>query len=360
MFYKDYGKTGKKVSALGFGGMRFKTEKNGEYDIDKCAELVKEAYDLGITYFDTAPGYCGQKSEVIMGRAFQDMKGTYYVSTKSSAKDPAKLRKDLETSLQRTGKDKIDFFHIWCVLTMDDYRSRMRKGGPYEEAMKAKSEGLIEHVVISTHCTGDEIETIANEGCFEGITLGYNAINFPFRQKGIKAAYKNNMGVVTMNPLSGGLIPDNKNSFTFIAEGDETPVEAALRFNAAHDEITVVLAGIDTPEHLRQNVAALFDRTYISAERMSNINDKLSASMDKLCTGCRYCEYCPEGIEISKFMQAYNQNLIIGKESAVGMFKWHWGIPSSDANKCIQCGKCETLCTQKLNIIERLADIASW
>ncbi|MFW6257091.1 MAG: aldo/keto reductase, partial [Bacillota bacterium] len=70
MLYKEYGNTGKKVSALGFGGMRFDVENNS---IEVNAELVRKASELGINYFDTAPGYCNDKSELIFGTAFTDM-----------------------------------------------------------------------------------------------------------------------------------------------------------------------------------------------------------------------------------------------------------------------------------------------
>jgi aryl-alcohol dehydrogenase-like predicted oxidoreductase len=66
MLYKEYGKTGKKVSVIGFGGMRF--NKSGDkYDFDKCAQVVWKANELGVNYFDTAPFYCDDTSEAIMG-----------------------------------------------------------------------------------------------------------------------------------------------------------------------------------------------------------------------------------------------------------------------------------------------------
>ena len=105
---------------------------------------------------------------------------------------------------------KLDFFHMWCVMDMEDYHEKhMAPGGPYDELLKAKQEGLVDHICISTHCTGDEIAHIANERKFEGIILGYNIINYKYRQAGIKAAYENNIAVITMNPLGGGLITSN-------------------------------------------------------------------------------------------------------------------------------------------------------
>jgi uncharacterized protein len=360
MLYKEYGKTGKQISTIGFGGMRFVKSENG-YDLDQCAEVVKKANELGVNYFDTAPYYCDDQSEAIMGHAFKNMPGQFYVSTKSSKKSGDELRKQLESSLKRLGLSKINFFHIWCILNLDDYKSRIVKGGAYEAALKAKNEGLIEHIVFSTHCNGEEIETIVNDGYFEGMTVGYNILNFPFRQKGIKAAYERGLGVATMNPLGGGIIPQKADYFNFIRSAeDRTVVEAALRFNGSHKEITTVLAGMGSVSEVLENVNIGDNMREFDEAKLGEIKGKLSSSMDKLCTGCRYCEHCPQNIPVSKYMLAYNDNILGKPQDALNTLKWHWGIPQEGVKDCIQCGLCEEKCTQHLPIIERLKQIEQW
>jgi predicted aldo/keto reductase-like oxidoreductase len=357
MIYKKYGRTGKEFSVIGFGGMRF--PKTGDtYEYDKCAEMVVKANELGINYFDSAPAYNDGQSEVIMGNAFKNMKNQFYVSTKSNKKDGAELRKDLEASLRRMNLEKINIFHIWCILNLDDYRSRMVKGGAYEAAFKAKEEGLIEHIAFSTHCSGEEIETIVNEGCFEGMTLGYNILNFPFRQKGLNAAYKKGLGVATMNPLGGGIIPQKAEYFDYLrGDGDKSAVEAALRFNASHDEITTVLAGMGSMEDVIMNCQIGDNLIKLDTQKLKEIEEKLFTSMDKLCTGCRYCEYCPKKIPVSKYMLSYNNHILGDKESVVDNLYWHWGLVPEIVKSCIECGACESKCTQHLPIIKRLKEI---
>lgn len=360
MLYKKYGNTGKELSVIGFGGMRF--TKDGEnYDIDKCAEIVRKANELGVNYFDTAPGYCDDFSEIIMGRAFEAMPNDFYVSTKSSKKDGSALRKQLETSLSRLKVNKIDFFHIWCILDLEDYKSRMVKGGAFEAALKAKEEGLIEHIVFSTHCNGDEIETIVKNGGFEGMTVGYNFLNFPYRQKGLKVAHEHGLGIATMNPLSGGVIPEKADELSFImAEDDKNVVQSALRFNASHEEITTVLAGMSSIEQVLENVEVGSNTKPYSKEHIETVKAKLSASMDTLCTGCRYCEYCPKEIPVSKFMQSYNNKIMGSPNDAQGFIKWHFHVDHKQIKECIECGVCEKKCTQHLPIISRLKEIDGW
>ena len=198
MLTREYGKTGEKISVIGFGGMRFPDPR----DIDANASLVLHAYRRGINYFDTAPFYCKDKSEDIIGAAVRRMnRKRVYLSTKCMEADGAKLRKSLEKSLKRLNTSYIDFFHIWCIVNPDQWKQR-KKGGAVAAAMKAKDEGLIRHLAVSSHLPGKDLGKLLAEGVFEGVTLGYCALNFPYRQKALDAAAKMHLGVVTMNRLA--------------------------------------------------------------------------------------------------------------------------------------------------------------
>ncbi len=363
MIYKKYGNTGKEVSVIGFGGMRFRKE-DYENGLEKAAGVVRYASSLGINYFDTAPFYCDDKSEEIYGEAFKDMPNPFYVSTKSMVHhEPTAddLRKRVEKSLKRLGVEKINFMHMWCILNLEDYKKVIAKGGPYEGALKLKDEGLIDHIAFSTHATGEEIEYIVNSGRFEGVTLGYNATNFAYRQQGIKAAYKKGLGVVTMNPLGGGIIPENPDYYSFIKQDDnDTLCQAALKFNVSHKEITIALAGMGTKEEVLENVKAGDNFEIMTDEKLSQMKSNLSGSLDKLCTGCGYCKGCPKDIQIPKYMDAYNMYILKGQDHVVNSrLKNHWGVSKELAGECIECGLCESKCTQHLPIIERLKYIAN-
>lgn len=360
MIYRPYGKTGKEVSVIGFGGMRFGKDE------DYAAEVVRRANQLGINYFDTAPFYCDDRSQDIFGKAFKNMPGQFYVSTKSTVRreDTAdKVRWRIEDSLKKMGVDKINFFHMWCIMDLNQYQEVMAAGGPYEGALKAKEEGLIDHLVFSTHCKGEDIEKIINDDVFEGVLLGYNVINHPYRQKGVEAALKKNIGVVTMNPLGGGLIPQHGDYFSFLKERDnETASQAALRFNAAQEGITVVLAGMSTIEEVEENVEVANYPLTVSKEKLIEINSRLGEEMNALCTTCGYCLKCPKKIMIHNYLEAYNLSILDGKEGMIKHLKWlkekgtiteNHVLPS----ECISCGACETLCTQKLPIIQRLKEV---
>lgn len=352
-----------RVTPVGFGGMRFKNPEN----LDESAELVLRAYRKGINYFDTAPGYFGGKSEEIFGRAFREMlpsrdKMPFYVSTKSSRSDPDGVRSDLETSLQRMGLTCVDVLHVWCVKSPEEYRERKARG-VLKMCERLREEGMVRHIAISTHMPGDDIAETLRDYPFDGVLLGYSAMNFPYREAGVAAAGDLGIGLVVMNPLGGGMIPQNPERFAFLRESpDEGVVPGALRFLMSDPRITVALVGMAEPRDVDAAVDAAETFRPFSPEKIEQIRSELQASFDALCTGCRYCEPCPQGVPIAKLMDAYNQYEFSrrSREALLGRLRYHWGVELDDPvlHACVQCGRCEALCTQKLPIEQRLQQIA--
>lgn len=358
MIYRTYGQTGRDVSVIGFGGMRFPDPQN----IKRNAELILYAYDQGITYFDTAPFYCNDKSEASMGAAFRQMKAdTFTVSTKCGLSSGKELRESLERSLDRLGVDQIDFFNIWCVKSKEEWEAR-KTGGAVDALLKARDEGLVKHVVCSTHMARDEATEIFNEGLFKGVTLGYNAINFPFREQVISDAAARNMGVVVMNPLGGGLIPQHAERFDFIrADGDPDVVHAGLRFVLSNPTVTVALVGFSSKNEIDSAVAATQKFMSHDGEHIDAIKKQITESLDGLCTGCSYCMPCPQGLLVPRMMDVYNMRILEGMEAKhmTDRLKYYWSMDPAIAEKCTACGACETRCTQHLPIIKRLKEIAA-
>lgn len=359
MLYKEYGQTGKKVSILGFGGMRFESID----DRETCASLLVEAARAGVNYFDTAPAYFGIKSEEAFGLGFKELKRLglpFYCATKTGKSVEKEIREEIEQQLKRLGLDAIDFYHIWCVTSLENWEQR-KKNGVLKTFQKLKEEGLIRHICVSTHLLGDDTDELLQEGIVEGVLLGYSAYNFSFRQAALRAIARRNLGCVVMNPLGGGVIPKNPELFDFIrTRKDESVVEAALRFLFAHEEITTALLGVGNRQHLHDALKAVEGYREIPALEIERIKGGISEAFQDLCTGCQYCESCPEGIPVSKFMGAYNMKQLYGKDQGVlDMLKWHWNLPAEEAEKCIGCGQCEDLCTQHLSIVKRLEEIAN-
>ena len=360
MLYKKFGRTDIDVSSIGFGGMRFENIK----DQDKCASLVKDAYEKGINYFDTAPLYFGGQSESAYGKAFAEMKKTreekpFYVSTKTFKSTDYEIREDLEYSLKRLQVDYIDFYHVWCLIRLDAYKKRV-KNGVLDTFVKLKEEGLIKHICFSSHMNGKDTAEVLKDYPFDGVLLGYSAMNFAYREEALKAAAQANCAVVVMNPLGGGIIPQNPELFSFLKnKEDETVVEAAIRFLMNDSRITLPLIGFSNTKELDEAISGVDGFKPIPQERLEEKKANIPEIFNELCTSCCYCDKCPQKIAVPKLMDAYNHlALTKNRKTMIDRLKWHWQILNEhNIDACVECGLCEKECTQKLPIIERLKEI---
>jgi uncharacterized protein len=358
MIYRTYGKTGEKVSILGFGGMRF----GAIDDHDACVRMMVRAAEAGVTYFDTAPDYFGVKSETVFGLGFKELSRRglpFLCATKTFQSTERGIRREVDAQLKRLGRDSIDYYHVWCITSLDQWKERKRDG-VVDTFRKLKEEGLIRHVCVSSHLIGDQIRELLMEGVFEGVLFGYSAYNFNVREKAFEAIAAKDLGCVVMNPLGGGIIPQNQELFGFLkSEPRETVVQAALRFLFSHERISVVLVGFSTEGQVDEALAAVEGFTPWSAARVAQVKGRLGDSFTELCTGCQYCDSCPEGIPIPKLMEAWNQKRLYGRDAALlERLRWHWNVSPAEAARCTACARCEGLCTQHLPIVKRMEEIA--
>ena len=360
MIYREYGQTGKKISLLGFGGMRFKNID----DHDECVRMMIAAAKGGINYYDTAPGYFRQKSELVFGDAFKEMRKQglpYFSATKTMESTESRIRAEIEGQLKRLDVDAIDFYHIWCIYDMGNWEER-KKNNVIQTFVKLKEEGLIKHICVSSHVVRDEVQELLSENVFEGVLFGYSAYNFKITQYAFDVIREKKLGAVVMNPLGGGVIPQHPLLFKFLCREDESATTAALRFLWDHPDITSTLVGFDTMEHLNDALSAIDGYKPRTSEELEQIKIAAPDSFTGICTGCGYCitdNKCPVDIPIPFFMDAYNMRILNkeDKDPVADRLKWHWRIEKSLTEKCISCGKCEEACTQHLDIIKRLKEL---
>jgi len=361
MLYREYGQTGKSVSALGFGGMRFANIDNH----DECICMMLAAAEGGVNYFDTAPGYFETKSETVFGKAFAEFKRRnlpFYCATKTTAYKEDDIRREIEAQLKRLDIPAVDFYHIWCITSPGGWETR-KNNGVLKTFQKLKDEGLIRHICVSSHLIGDEIKELLVEKVFEGVLFGYSAYTIHTRQAAFDAIREKKLGAVVMNPLGGGIIPAHPKHFGFIQRDGESIVDGALRFLWDHEDITSALVGFNNIEQVKEALAAMEGYKPRTDAELAAVKANAPASLEGLCTGCGYCiaDDCPVGIPIPQFMDTYNYKMlhVTGRDDPVSdRLNWHWNLDRSIAGKCTACGKCEKACTQHINIIERLKEIA--
>jgi hypothetical protein len=357
MVYKEYGKTGKQVSVLGFGGMRFEDVD----DHEKSAAMMVAAAEGGVNYFDTAPKYFGTRGEEAFGDGLAELRRRglpYYLSTKTFESEESAVRREIEGQLRRLDVDHIDFYHVWCITGLENWRTR-RQNGVIDAFRRLKEEGLIGHICVSSHLIGDDIRELLEEGVFEGVLFGYSAYNFKTRRAAFDAIRRYDLGCAVMNPLGGGIIPQHPELFPFLtrAEG-ESVVEGALRFLFSHRDITLSLVGFGNESHVQEALRAVARFEAEGAMDLDRVMEEVDTTFEGICTGCQYCDDCPEDIPIPKLMDAYNHKILFDNDAQVrDRLRNYWHIDPALAERCIECGQCEEACTQHLPIIARLKEI---
>jgi len=369
MIYKTFGKTGIKVSALGFGAMRLPMkEVDGKkiVDDDLAVPLMQKAFEMGINYVDTAPLYCETLSEVSVGKALKGWRDKVYLSTKNPIEDADgdHWMERLEKSLKKLDTDYIDFYHFWGISLKGFESWQGLKFGPLEAAYKAKEQGLIKHISFSYHDAAENYKKIVDSGRFETTLVQYNMLDRS-NEENIAYAKSKGLGVVVMGPVGGGRLGAPSEKIQSMLKNKSTSTaEMALRFVLANENIDIALSGMGDLNMLKENFEIASRTGHLTEEELRHVKSMMeeNKNLAKLyCTGCNYCKPCPQGIDIPYLFEIMNRYRVYGlKEHAKSAYKEmmegrSW-VKSADASKCAGCGVCEEKCPQKLPIIKQLQE----
>lgn len=366
-----------KIFPLGLGTNRFAVSGSNDIEgIVRAAEMMVSAMEAGASYIDVAHTYSKGTAMAVCREAFARTKALRHVTVKSSFlsdKTAADALRRTESTFESLGIDHAFCFVVWNIASYAQFEDIMKKGALYDGARLAKERGLVEHICFSTHAPPGEIIHMLDSGAFEGVTLSFSALNSAIMRPVLDCAEAKGVGVVVMNPLGGGLIPQRKGFFSFLQnETEDSTVQAALRYVYAHPAVKIVLSGMASEDELRENLGAFQDPPVEkAADRVIRV-DKSFQKIDGFCTGCRYCDGCPQGIPIFELMQAYNMVLFPQSESAYGRtdprlietmgicsrLKNTFGyLPADTVNSCVNCGRCEERCTARLPIMKRISEL---
>ena len=211
MEYRRFGKTGKKLSVITLGGMRFKhgwNEPRHEIPTDtleQCREMVQLAFEAGINHIETAWGY--RKSETVYGKVLNEElkipRSSYHLMTKGHFFEAGKMREMVELQLKDLQTDYLDFYG-WHGINNDELlKQACKTGGAVEELLKLKEEGIIKHVGFSTHAPLKTIIEAIESGLFEFVNLHYYYFN-QRNEKAVEAAKNRDMGVFIISPNDKG------------------------------------------------------------------------------------------------------------------------------------------------------------
>lgn len=364
------------LSALGMGNMRLPVidGDDSKIDVEKAKEMLDYCMKSGINYYDTAYGYHGGQSELVVGelmRAYN--REDFYLASKFPGYDLSnmtRVEEIFEEQLKKCQVEYFDFylFHNVCEMNVDYYLDP--KYGIYDYLMEQKRNGRIKHLGFSAHgdidCITKFLEAYGKDMEFGQLELNYFDYKFQDAKGKVELLDKWNIPVWVMEPVRGGQLAtlnDDATAKLRNARPDEDIPAWAFRFLQSIPSVTVTLSGMSNMEQLKANIATYAEAKPLNDDEMAlilGIADDMIKKTTVPCTGCHYCvSKCPKGLDIPFLLKLYNEAMVAG----AGDFIAPMALASVDADKqpecCINCHSCEKVCPQTIHIPEELKKFAT-
>ena len=369
MKYRDFGRTGWKASALGFGAMRLPVIDSDSSKIDEphALKMIRYAIDNGVNYVDTAYGYHRGNSEILVGKALRDgYREKVHLATKmpvwliNSVED---FDKYFEEQLKKLQTNKIDFYLLHGLGK--DRWPKIRDLGVLKWAEKKISQGKIGHLGFSFHDEYSVFKEIVDSHDWTFCQIHYNYMDKDYQagQKGLKYAAKKGIAMVIMEPIAGGRLaidpPEAVKDLWKTGGHRWKPAEWALQWVWDQPEVSVVLSGMSDMDHVVENVRAA-NRSGIGNLKSEDLEliEQVASKYREIgfigCTGCRYCMPCPSGVAIPEIFSLFNEFYMKDRDASVKQKYKEKIKPEQMAKNCARCGNCEEQCPQHLPIRDLL------
>ncbi len=366
-----------KLSRLGFGCMRFKTDPaTGEIDQKKVNEMFDLAIRGGVNYFDTAYPYQGGKSELAMAEALSRYpRESYYIGDKfpgHSLTEPIDNIALFHVSLR---KCRTDYFDFYLMHNVTEWSIQFYESEEYHiipDLLQMKKEGKIRYLGFSCHSGPELLDAFLtrHEGEFDFVQIQLNYLDWTLQEakKKYEIIMKHGLGVWVMEPCRGGklaVLPEAEHAkladlYKGAGGEEDMPSDASFAFRFVQDlpGVKVILSGMNELFQVEDNLRTFRDHRPLSEEERSVLMDIAEDLKQGVpCTGCRYCcDGCPVGLDIPYLLQCYND------------YKFAATIPPSmridglEEEKrpaaCIACGQCMHACPQGIDVPSALAELA--
>ncbi|MBE6509441.1 MAG: aldo/keto reductase [Methanobrevibacter sp.] len=377
MLYNTLGKTGLKVSRLGFGTMRLPTiESNSQINEKEASQMLEYGIENGINLIDTAYPYHSDtlegsgNSERFVGKFLNErsLRDEVLISTKSPSwaiESENDFEMYLDEQLDKLQTDYIDIYLLHS-LTVPDWE-KVNNLNVLDFLDDCLSSGKVRHVGFSSHIEVDYLIEILDEyPKWEVVLTQMNYLDEYYQSgvMGLNYLKEVNVGSMIMEPLRGGRlvqnIPKEVQQLWDMAETKRTPVEWALQYLWNRDDVDCVLSGMTSLEQVKENVRIASTEDIISDydnELIREVARTYRTFLGNSCTRCGYCMPCPHGVDIINCLTEYNIAHMMGDPKASAMQYFSLIGDDSRADSCIDCKECLPFCTQMLDIPAELVKV---
>jgi len=318
------GRTNLAVGRTAFGALPIQ-----RVNFDDAKRILRKAYDNGVNFFDTARLYTDSEEKI--ARALHDIRQNIYIATKTYAKDSQTFFKDLETSLKILRTDYIDVMQFHNIEFLPEEQA---SDGLYNAMLEAKKRGMIRFIGISNHKLSNAISA-AESGLYDTVQYPLSHISTPDELRIVDVCRKNDVGLIAMKALAGGIITNAAASFAFLRQFDNVvPIWGIQR----EHELDEILGFENNPPALDEEL-----RKIINLDRQ-----ELGGAF---CRGCGYCLPCPAKIPIP---MAARMSFLLRRSVHQNLLTDEWKKNMERIMECTGCNHCKDHCPYDLNTPELL------
>ncbi len=326
MNYVTLGNTGLSISEFGFGCIpiiRFPKED--------AVKVLRHAFDQGITFFDTANAY--RDSEEKLGIAFSGMRDQVVLASKTLKRGAEETMGDLENSLRMLRTDYLDLYQLHQIAQEKDWHEATGPGGALEAVMKAKADGKVKYVGVTSHNLQMAI-TMVRSGLFDTIQFPFNLIEDAAKDELLGVTREMEMGFICMKPFGGGVINNAAVAFKFLRD----------------HPIVIPIPGFETCEQVDEIITFYSEPNVINNQDLVIMDNFRSELGKRFCRRCEYCQPCPQGVMITPAMGYPIVASRMSPSVAVEFCK----TSMESVLRCGECGACLVRCPYELPITDIL------
>ena len=360
------------LSSLGLGCMRFPTvgEDASRIDEEKTREIVAYAMKNGVNYYDTAWGYHGGQSEIVLGKILAEYpRDSFYLADKFPGYELAnhgKIEEIFERQLEKCGVKYFDFYLIHSVTQANIDHYLDPKYGTLEYVRRQKANGRIRHLGFSFHGNAEVmrrfLEVYGDDMEFGQLQLNWLDWSFQDAKTMVEMLTERSLPIWVMEPVRGGKLANLEAEYEAQLRAlrpEASMAEWAFRFLQTVPGVTVTLSGMSTLEQLAENVKTFSESKPLNErewEALMKIASEKSGKNTLACTACRYCvDYCPKGLNIPYLISLYNEKsfsgwTIITRRAVAALDE------TAHPDACIACRACVEVCPQGIDIPAMMRD----
>ncbi len=318
------GRTGLKVSVLGYGAMQ-------------CSDpvAIRHGLDQGINYIDTADCYMGGRNEKIVGQAISGIRDRLVIATKVHISREARMRSSVDRSLASLGVDRVDLMQLHGMSSRNQI---IRKD--IQQIMQAmKDEGKFRFSAVTTHSNQVEVvKAVIEDGFYDAVLVAVNFRSPPHLFEAIEDAAAAGVGIIAMKTQNGGY----RNG----SVPEMTPHQAALRFVVEKPGVHLAVPGMLSQKMVNENLAAIREKGGLTGLlRLDAYRTELEGRACSFCSECiNQCLYGTGGLDavrIAMYSEGYRDQRLAA-ERAVDVV--------SALKNCAECEGCTVDCSQGIDI----------